>query len=594
MIVKKEVNSSERFLSSNMPYPVTSSSLVVSSDYNVIRDRISDIMGSSSVGYGRVWSRVLAASTGSRIESIRNLLVDIGDISLHQSGQVLGNLGLPGQVISADFHNYLNTLTNSLDINRYVVDPSQLEPLVVEQSGSGGFFSGESIRTSIWSGVEITHQVKVSWYNGQQAQSWFNLGGRVEIKPRYQTPVGSDPDDIGWASFIDSINTQTYVRSDYMGSQTKFYPLLQNGTGTFAVTATRALGGDSILFDLSYNFSGSGGSVAGLSLIVIPSVYTFDLNSSAGTPFTVPNAIDGQGTYSDYSNGANNIFVSFDSNGSYLVQGTSGGQLFVGNWGNPTTDNAGSNYWIRFTLSSLSGVNDYQATQTTGWLPLSSPRSITVLTTVLSGQGNSSAVGNYFVQIASDSSGSVVVSSGSFILASIARQNLIGIDSSLPQSGSTYSHSGSGDVRLVFSFLNDGTVEVLGSIITASASEYDVKTTFNWFTPNTVGVGSNYWIKVVKLTNSGSGSGSSGSTDIGSYQLLSTSRSVVVNAVATNAGDQTHSTQYQVSISTSASDSSIVSSGVYTLNVTSIAIVDYIPDVPAGTGDGGSGVGGGE
>jgi hypothetical protein len=135
-------------------------------------------------------------------------------------------------------------------------------------------------------------------------------------------------------------------------------------------------------------------------------------------------------------------------------------------------------------------------------------------------------------------------------------------------------------------------VEVLGGIITASASEYDVKTTFNWFTPNTVRVGSNYWIKVVKLANSGSGSGSSGSTDIGSYQLLSTSRSVVVNAVATNAGDQTHSTQYQVSISTSASDSSIVSSGVYTLNVTSIAIIDYI--TVAGGAGGVGGDGGGE
>lgn len=564
-----------------MAYPIsTGSTLISSSDFTEIKDRVDSIIGNTATGYGRSWSRVLPATTGSLVELWNELLVDVYEIALHQTGSTstwagepLYNLGLPGQVVSADFHNYINTLTTVLSTNRYQIAQSQYKSLVVQQ----GSYSGESRRSSEWTGQEIAHQVKVSWYNGQQAQYWFNLGGRVEIKPRYELPVGSDPDDLGWAAFIDSISTQTYVRSDFVGNQTKFYPVLQNGSGyTFALKATRDDQNANILFDLSYNFSGSGGVVVGPSLVVVPNSFIFDITDAAGTPFSLSSVIPGSSTtYADQSNDSNRMIINFEPNGSFNLQGTTQGVMFAGNWGSPTTVGVGQNYWIRFVLNSLAGSNDYQATQTSGWLNLASTRSINLLTTVLAGKGNSIALANYTVEIASSSSGTPQVASGNFTLSSQARQSVVGLSSTLPQNNTTFTHSDYGDVRLILSFLPNGTVEILGRAILATTTTDILKTSFNWFTPTTSGVGTNYFIKIVKISESDSGPGSGAASDIISYQQLGQTRSVVLNSISTNEGNRVDTVIYQISISSSNSDSNIVTSGLYTLETTSQAIVSY-------------------
>lgn len=76
----------------------------------------------------------------------------------------------------------------------------------------------------------------------------------------------------------------------------------------------------------------------------------------------------------------------------------------TGNWASPTTAGVGSNYWLRYTLTSTTGSGTNSGSS--GWLALSSTRSLLA-------QKSDANVGiynaTYTIQIASDSGGSTIV-----------------------------------------------------------------------------------------------------------------------------------------------------------------------------------------
>lgn len=126
--------------------------------------------------------------------------------------------------------------------------------------------------------------------------------------------------------------------------------------------------------------------------------------------FTVSNPITGlSGTYDDDGTGQGyaGTTLQIGTNGTYTIDGIWSGNLKTGNWGSPTTTGIGSNYWVRFTRTAFTQSNG-SATATTGWLQLSSARSVS--SSCSNPSGNAFANATYTVEISTDSAGTTIVS----------------------------------------------------------------------------------------------------------------------------------------------------------------------------------------
>lgn len=106
------------------------------------------------------------------------------------------------------------------------------------------------------------------------------------------------------------------------------------------------------------------------------------------------------------SEGIPSISLTFRPDGVWDTLAILSGVSDQGNWFNPTTSNIGNNYSIRFTRTGVFGFSG-TATASTGWLSLSSARSITVARTVT---GNGAYYALYTIEIGTNG-GSVLISS---------------------------------------------------------------------------------------------------------------------------------------------------------------------------------------
>jgi hypothetical protein len=102
------------------------------------------------------------------------------------------------------------------------------------------------------------------------------------------------------------------------------------------------------------------------------------------------------------------VSLNFASNGTWEASLEANGTA-TGNWA--TTADAGSTYHIRFTRTFFSGGFGNSATASTGWLPLNVSQGIQVFNS-----GNDSSVtADYTIEIATDSGGTNILDSASFI-----------------------------------------------------------------------------------------------------------------------------------------------------------------------------------
>lgn len=96
-----------------------------------------------------------------------------------------------------------------------------------------------------------------------------------------------------------------------------------------------------------------------------------------------------------------------NSNGIWYVQGNEG-IIAEGNWGTPTTVGIGSSYWVRFTRTYQDIPSpSSSSTPSTGWLQLSSNRSVSVL----NGSNGGVFGAIYTIEISTDSGGSSIIAS---------------------------------------------------------------------------------------------------------------------------------------------------------------------------------------
>jgi hypothetical protein len=94
------------------------------------------------------------------------------------------------------------------------------------------------------------------------------------------------------------------------------------------------------------------------------------------------------------------------ADGTWSVQDDSV-EINSGNWGNPTTAGAGSNYWVRFTRTSYTPIGDPEfSTATTGWENLGVYRLVNAFTSFDSINSTSAT---YTIQIATDSGGANII-----------------------------------------------------------------------------------------------------------------------------------------------------------------------------------------
>lgn len=114
--------------------------------------------------------------------------------------------------------------------------------------------------------------------------------------------------------------------------------------------------------------------------------------------------------YGAISSSAQSVWANFYTDGTN--EGFRHGNVseWAGNWYTPTTAGIGSGYWIRATLSSGQTPSSGSALDT--WLQLNATRTWTY--TAPSGGMFSSRSGTLLIQISSNSTGTNIVTSGSF------------------------------------------------------------------------------------------------------------------------------------------------------------------------------------
>ena len=186
---------------------------------------------------------------------------------------------------------------------------------------------------------------------------------------------------------------------------------------TLAANGAMSVGGNtftrSINLELgrAFNTQGALGSAAFRTLAGVPSG-AIRLGADFYSKFNVSLAsiISGEPFEAQALAPGESVFVTldFNSDGTWDANLEALGTA-SGNWA--TTAGAGSTYHIRFTRTFFSGGFGNSATASTGWLPLNVGQGIQVFNS-----GNDSSVtADYTIEIATDSGGTNILDSASFI-----------------------------------------------------------------------------------------------------------------------------------------------------------------------------------
>lgn len=572
--------------------------LITASDYNQIRDNFESVMGINSQGYG-VTNLLTLPAVPRRVVGWRDwsyILKGLNYIVKHQSGvevqwngtatfdlnlapNRVGNLKTGTQVLSS-FTNFLNVQASQAAAvpQRYSVHPSQLGSLNSE--------NGVSIRTSSWN--SMNHLVRVSWLTTATAQYFFNLGGRIEIDAE-SLGGGSSADDSAWDSILGSLIASSYSRSDYVGSEVKYYPSVTGSGGysgySYDIVATRSQDQRSVTFNISFNtVDAPPAPVTTSSLIVFPGQATWTVGGA--DPDVVTVGIGGAGSYGDAGVGNSSISLSLNSDGSLVVQGSNRGVLLSSSWVSTVVAGVGSRYWVRFTLQSSSGNNERSTSPSTGWINLSSGASVVASAVGINLRGNSDQQSRYLVEVSGDG-GSTVASSAVFNLSALATANLFSPVNPLPSSGSEFREVDVGQIEVVLTFSSNGEFLAKSTTRREAGVLEDILGSGNWGVPSTEAAGLGYWIRIQQVSDSSSGGGSSSSSPSTGWVNLGSGFSFGVVATASGLGNRVHISEYSVSIAVDSNGTNIVASGSYILHAESVPA----PIISGGGGFGGGGGG---
>jgi hypothetical protein len=184
-------------------FPKLTGDTIFANDYNTIRNIA---VGVVSTFYGNSVSSSSVAQ-GSQITATQmdNLRLDINKAYRHitNANSTIADKS-SGDLITKDDWNAYKTAADYIETNKLTVHPSQ------EQS----FVNNGSI-TATWNGQRF-YTVRYTWSNADQANYFFNAGGRFVIDVSGDGSSGSSKDNDWQNNILNAIATQTYTRTNWV------------------------------------------------------------------------------------------------------------------------------------------------------------------------------------------------------------------------------------------------------------------------------------------------------------------------------------------------------------------------------------------
>ncbi len=209
---------------------------ITTSSYNVILDKISEILNPTVGGYGQNLRESSLATTNivASFAHWNALYQDVNKCIKHQTGANIPDISPPalGNLITATFVNALETAAITAVANSSTVDASQLTT-----------FSTSSFFTQVNWNSQVQHIRTYTWNSDEEANHHFNLGGSIIHTIGYSgTP--STADDTGYIEFVGHANlpysnlSSPYDRTDWVNITNPVLISYSTATSSGIFTAT--------------------------------------------------------------------------------------------------------------------------------------------------------------------------------------------------------------------------------------------------------------------------------------------------------------------------------------------------------------------
>lgn len=200
---------------------------IVPSDYNNIRDKIVNVMGTGADGYGQALVSTVANSANVISATLWNgLRTDMLKARQHQTG-IDESANLPiltrTTTITTAIRDTFNAYADVIVANKRVC---------AENQGSVENVITTTAYTSPWNTV-LYHRVTVTFGNANQAKYFFNAGGQIRFRAS-RTGVAANSKDTEWTNILGDAADG--------GSNNGMGTIFMDWTSTGTVAGTNAVG----------------------------------------------------------------------------------------------------------------------------------------------------------------------------------------------------------------------------------------------------------------------------------------------------------------------------------------------------------------
>lgn len=187
--------------------------IISKTDYNTIRDKIANILGTGSAdkGYGQVLqSSQVTESNKVTVNEYTNLKYDIINTHLHQYN-TLPTLPTPAEGNTIKYHltdqpvEYWLSVANTLDANRLTLPP--MGRYKTTNWGTSSYDAGNWGRYSATD--ELVFYFTVTFTSAENARHFFNSGSQIEITSS-RTGGTSSSQNNTWTSTLTSAGARVF------------------------------------------------------------------------------------------------------------------------------------------------------------------------------------------------------------------------------------------------------------------------------------------------------------------------------------------------------------------------------------------------
>jgi len=259
-------------------------------DYNTIREKISEVLGTGAGTYGYGQSlQSSAVFSGDTITKAQwnNLRFDILNTLIHQRGT--GSLVeiADSQLIddtAADPVINFNTQTDLARLNRFNIDTTRR---TVSAIGSGNAtptpVEGEYVYSSPWSSL-LEIELTCTFNNSNEARYFFNSGGKIQVTPSIEGFTSTQQTE-SWSTLFSQVGTQSF------GADTdpavNYYSLTDQYQTYYLATASASYANNSVQLKAKTNVADNSTGTATILYIKVSLVDGYvdpDVSSPTNNP----------------------------------------------------------------------------------------------------------------------------------------------------------------------------------------------------------------------------------------------------------------------------------------------------------------------